>query len=308
MLKHLKIKEKRLNYSLLQNAVAPTGVLGALVPTYCGDFLMKKNFTLIELLTVIAIIAILAGLLIPAVGKARNKAQAVSCLGNQRQLLQAALIYANDWKQYQPCTDEDPAHPIALTGTARDMPSVDEWWKLTDSNAGKAYDANRAWAGKIYGIVKEAGIFRCAAAVVDNKATWTNRKFGLSYLTCYEISRLKLDQIKNTDSAIYIYDNNCTANTCATYYFTKGRNGNNAKILFSNMWVPGTSLNNPGNEWEICSRAHEGMMNAGFVDGHAASAKYGSLIEDNIIREKRSGEQDIGNEHYVQEDSYFITL
>ena len=273
---------------------------------------MKKTFTLIELLTVIAIIMILAGMLIPAVGKARNKAQMVHCLGNQRQIMQAATIYANEWKQFLPCTDESPniapVQTIQMTGTKRDMPFVNEWWKIDSNNDTEKYHANRSWAGKIYGIVKEGGIFRCAAAVVDNKVTWTNRKFGLSYLTCYEISRLKLDQIKNTDSAIYIYDNNNTANTCATYYFTKARNGNNAKVLYSTMWVPGTNLNNPGNEWEICSRAHEGIMNAGFVDGHAVSAKNGVLIEENIVRDKKSGETDIGNEHYLQEDYYFISL
>ncbi len=270
---------------------------------------MKRNFTLIELLTVIAIIMILAGMLIPAVGKARNKAQMVHCLGNQRQIMQAATIYANEWKQYLPCTDESDSQTIQINNAQkRDMPYADEWWKVDSSNQDTAYEANRSWAGKIYGITKEGGIFRCAAAVVDNKVSWTDRKFGLSYLTCYEISRLKLDQIKNTDSAIYIYDNNSTANIAYTYFFSKARTGNNSKVLWKNMWVPGTSLSNPGNEWEICSRAHEGMMNAGFVDGHAVSAKYGSLIEENIVRDKRDGEADIGDEHYLQEDYYFISL
>jgi prepilin-type N-terminal cleavage/methylation domain-containing protein len=67
----------------------------------------RRGFTLIELLVVIAIIAILAALLLPALQRAKQQAQGVQCMNNQKQLTLAWKMYADDNKgRFAPNADE----------------------------------------------------------------------------------------------------------------------------------------------------------------------------------------------------------
>ncbi len=62
--------------------------------------MQRRDFTLIELLTVIAIIAILVAMLLPALSKAKEKARSIQCIGNQKSIGLSFAMYAadnNDW-------------------------------------------------------------------------------------------------------------------------------------------------------------------------------------------------------------------
>jgi prepilin-type N-terminal cleavage/methylation domain-containing protein/prepilin-type processing-associated H-X9-DG protein len=85
-----------------------------------------SGFTLVELLVVIGIIAVLISLLMPALGKVRNQALAVSCANNMRQLYQTALMFSTDHKGSLPSPGV-PAEPNTDSGVQNNR-----WWASPD--------------------------------------------------------------------------------------------------------------------------------------------------------------------------------
>ena len=179
---------------------------------------LRRAFTLIELLTVIAIIAILAAILFPVFAKAREKAEQTQCVNNCKQLGTAMSMYATDYDsrfplingpgggiaapavywpvQLNPYTKNDQI--MICPNTTQDGQNFNSTTtpKPTTGNPGVSYGMNINLDGvKITRVIypgNTALIFDC---ITDNGACWGDAGNGFGNSTSGGVSRVRCNHL-----------------------------------------------------------------------------------------------------------------
>jgi prepilin-type N-terminal cleavage/methylation domain-containing protein/prepilin-type processing-associated H-X9-DG protein len=174
----------------------------------------NRGFTLIELLVVIAIIAILAAILFPVFAQAREKARAISCTSNMKQISLAMLMYAQDYDE-----------TFCMTGTIRDGATGD----------GRVY-----WMELLYPYIKNSG----NKQDINNNTDVTNQ--GASVYICpdYSVGSPAVDEAGTSDFDIY---NGFDPGTSPQYPLSSYA----LNITNSPGWWMIPNATNPRSEWVL---------------------------------------------------------
>jgi prepilin-type N-terminal cleavage/methylation domain-containing protein len=271
---------------------------------------MKHNraFTLIELLVVIAIIAILASMLLPALTRAKLKAQKAACLCNARQWGLADTMYLDDQNQTFPfprfqvssTTDQDNPSWLAINGYHNMGQGDDVWF-----NALPRYVANKAmytWAYDPPTFFGAKSIFYCPTALAqgifvgDATATTGNMIPGARPLFGYGMNSKSLAN-ENLNGFVERLKSSMVAHPSAFVLFSDVRYRSVENPYYGTP-VNRTILGTPHGYTTRFSSRHENGGIITFSDGHASFYKYDYVVSDgvknaNILPGKDPGNVDI---------------
>lgn len=230
-------------------------------------FTRTAAFTLIELLVVIAIIAILAAMLLPALAKAKAKAQQSACLNNLKQLQLAWVMY---------CDDNNDKLPNNGKRTAISSPTYPTWCNGDMSVPAEAANISLIKAGQIYPYNRNVGIYHCPADILpDNRSTPVTTTRVRTYSINSYMNSTPTDDMYSSHAggAAGIYHVNVKASDIrhpgpssamvfveeAQYSIDDGQFG------FSPSGLPGSAAVNQW--WNIPAMVHRGS-NFAFADNH----------------------------------------